>query len=330
MVARPRRGLLLMVVATAAFVGMSVCVKLLREAGLSTAEVIFFRTGPGLVWLWYELRVRRRLDLRPHRRDLVYARSLFGIGAMATSFFAVQTLSLVQHNVLGLLQPVFVALLAPLLLRERLHMIVFLALLLAGGGALMVIAPGAALTAVPLVPASLGVASALLSALAHMMIRASSATERPEIVVFHFAVHATLFGLLWSVAAGELGRLFALVSLATLLPLAGLAALGVLGQLAMTAAYGHAPATLVAIVAYVGIPMSLLADLLLWDARAGLPAVLGALLMVVAGVLLARSPRPPTTLAPAGPSEPSVPGMPVMPVIPVMPVMPTAPQPGQP
>ena len=282
-----------MVLATAAFVGMSICVKLLRQAGLSTAEVIFFRTGPGLLWLWYELRVRRPIELRPNRRDLVYLRSLFGIGAMATSFFAVQALSLVQHNVLSLLQPVFVALLAPLLLRERLHALVLVALVLAGGGALLVIAPGAAISAVPMVPAWLGIASAFLSALAHMMIRRTAASEHPEVVVFHFAAHATLFGLLWSISAGELGRLFALVSLATLLPLVGLAVLGVLGQLTMTRAYGHAPATLVAIVAYVGIPMSLAADLLLWNASAGLSSALGALLMVGAGVLLTRSPRAP-------------------------------------
>jgi len=288
-----------MVVATAAFVGMSVCVKLLRQAGLSTAEVIFFRTGPGLLWLWYELRVRRRLDLRPHRRDLVYLRSLFGVGAMATSFFAVQALSLIQHNVLGLLQPVFVALLAPLLLRERLHALVLVALVLAAGGALLVIAPGAAFTDVPLVPALLGVASALLSALAHMMIRRTAASEHPEVVVFHFALHSTLFGLLWSLGAGELGRLFALVSPATLIPLTGIAVLGVLGQLAMTRAYGHAPATLVSIVAYVGIPMSLVADLLFWDAHAGWSAALGSLLMVAAGLLLGRTPRAPK--APQGP-----------------------------
>jgi drug/metabolite transporter (DMT)-like permease len=305
-----------MVVATAAFVGMSVCVKLLRQSGLSTAEVIFFRTGPGLLWLWYELRVRRQLELRPHRRDLVYLRSLFGVGAMATSFFAVQALSLVQHNVLSLLQPVFVALLAPLLLRERLHALVLLALALAASGALLVIAPGAEFTAVPLVPAVLGVASALLSALAHMMIRRTAASEHPEVVVFHFALHATLFGLLWSIGAGELGRLFALVSPTTLLPLAGLAVLGVLGQLAMTRAYGHAPATLVSIVAYVGIPMSLVADLLLWNASAGLSAAVGALLMVVAGLLLTRSPRAPKT-------APAIPALPALSVLPRS-------QPGQP
>lgn len=141
-----------MFAATAAFVGMSVCVKLLREDGMGTAEVIFFRTTPGLLWLWFELRVRRKVDLRPHRRDLVYARSLFGVASMAASFYVVQQLTLVQHNILGLLQPVFIALLAPLLLRERMHAVVIGALALAAGGAAMVLAPGVDMTGVPLVP----------------------------------------------------------------------------------------------------------------------------------------------------------------------------------
>lgn len=288
LVRRTRRGLLLMLAATAAFVGMSVCVKLLRESGLSTAEVIFFRTGPGLLWLWWSLRVKR-LSLRPVRRDLVYLRSLLGIGAMATSFWAVQSLSLVQHNVLGLLQPVFIALLAPLLLAEPMRRIVMLALVLAASGAFLVIAPGADLGGVPLLPACIAITSALLSAGAHMVIRRTAATESAEVVVFHFAVHATLFGLVWGISQGDfLARVVVHVRGETLLPLLGLALLGVLGQLAMTRAYGHAQASLVAIVGYAGIPMSLLGDVLLWGAHPALASLLGAGLMVIAGYLLTR------------------------------------------
>lgn len=287
-VRQTRRGLLLMFAATGAFVGMSVCVKLLREAGLSTAEVIFFRTAPGLLWLWWTLRVKHQ-SLRPTRRDLVYLRSVLGIGAMATSFYAVQQLSLVQHNVLGLLQPVFIALLAPLLLGEAMRPVVMAALALAAGGAFLVIAPGADLGVVPLLPACLGVASALLSAGAHMAIRRSMATESPEVVVFHFAVHATLFGLLWGISQGDFfTRVAAHVGDETLLALLGLALLGVLGQLAMTRAYGHAPASQVAIVAYAGIPLSLFGDILLWGAHPGLSSAFGAALMIVAGYLLTR------------------------------------------
>jgi drug/metabolite transporter (DMT)-like permease len=289
---RTRRGLLLMLAATAAFVGMSMCVKLLREAGLSTAEVIFFRTGPGLLWLWWTLRVHHQ-SLRPVRRDLVYLRSVLGIAAMATSFYAVQSLTLVQHNVLGLLQPVFIALLAPLLLAEPMRRIVVAALVLAGGGALLVLAPGADLGVVPLLPACFGVASALLSAGAHMVIRRSMATESAEVVVFHFAVHATVFGMLWGISQGDFfARVAEHVSGETLLPLLGLALLGVLGQLAMTRAYAHAPASLVAIVAYAGIPMSIAGDVLLWGAHPALASAVGVVLMIAAGFLLTRRSQP--------------------------------------
>ena len=69
------------------------------------------------------------------------------------------------------------------------------------GEMLLVLSPEAApqgLGGLPLLAGCLGVASALLSALAHMTIRRTAAFEPPELVVFYFALHATLFGLLWS------------------------------------------------------------------------------------------------------------------------------------
>jgi drug/metabolite transporter (DMT)-like permease len=171
------------------------------------------------LWLWFELRVRRQLSLRPHRRDLVYLRSLFGVGAMATSFFAVHALTVVQHNVLSLLQPVFIALLAPLLLRERLHMVVLVALGLAGAGALLVLFPGRRSDQrCPWSPAALGVASALLSALAHMMIRRTAAFERPSWSSSTSRCTRPCSACCGAPPTGGSGDLFALVSAATLLP----------------------------------------------------------------------------------------------------------------
>lgn len=290
-VARVRRGLALMLGATAALVAMNACAKVLREDGFSTAEIIFFRTTPGLVWIWLELRHRRQ-SLRPVRRDLVLLRSGFGIGAMAANFYAVRLLTLAQNNVLHLLQPVFVAMFAPFVLRERLHRVVLVALVLAATGALLVLSPRGDLSAIPVVPALIGVSSAVSSALAHVTIRKTSATEAPEVVVFHFALHAALFGLLWGWLAGDFqlgGDRFALT---TVLALAGTALFGTAGQLLMTRAYGQAPAALIAMVAYAGIPLSLGVDALGWGAPVGVANLAGAALMVAAGYLVARRPKP--------------------------------------
>lgn len=279
-----------MLAATAALVAMNACAKILRESGFSTAEIIFYRTSPGLLWLWLEVR-RRHVSLRPVRVDLVVLRSLLGVAAMAATFFAVRALTLIQHQTLHLLQPVFVALFAPLLLRERLTAVVVLALALAASGAFLVLAPQGDLSTLPLLPALVGVAAAIFSALAHVTIRKTSATEAPEVVVFHFALLAAVLGLGWALVTGD----FALAHLTAphLALIAGTAALGTLGQLWMTRAYGLAPASRVAMVAYAAIPLGLAFDILVWGAHAAPTGLAGAGLLVVAGWLIARKPARP-------------------------------------
>lgn len=274
--------------AAAALVAMNSCAKLLREDGFSTAEIIFYRTAPGLVWLWAEAR-RGQRSLRPVRGDLVALRSAFGVAAMAATFFAVRALTLVQHQTLLLLQPVFVALFAPWVLRERTHRHVLLALVLAATGALLVLAPGGDLSTLPLLPALVGLAAAVFSAMAHVTIRKTSETEAPELVVFHFALLAALVGLAWGAAHGEF-QLVRLLTRTNLALVVGTAAFGTLGQLWMTRAYGLAPASRVAIVAYAAIPLSLGVDILLWDALAPASSLAGAALLITAGYLIAREP----------------------------------------
>jgi drug/metabolite transporter (DMT)-like permease len=283
-----RRGLLWMLGATAAIVVMNSCAKLLREDGFSTAEIIFYRTAPGLLWIWLELR-RRGRSLRPVRTDLVVARSLFGVAAMAANFYTVRMLALVQNQVLHLLQPVFVAMIAPLVLRERLHRMTFVALVFGATGALLVLAPQGDLSTLPLVPALIGIGGALSSALAHVTIRKTSATEAPEVVVFHFALLASVLGLLWAISSGEL-QLAHLASTWHLALVAGTAFFGTLGQLLMTRAYGQAPASMIAMVAYAAIPLSLSLDLLLWSVPVGLISLVCAVLMIAAGYVLSRTP----------------------------------------
>lgn len=278
--------------ATVALVAMNACAKLLREDGFSTAEIIFYRTAPGLLWIWADVR-RRHQSLRPVRVDLVALRSTFGVAAMAANFYAVQALTLVQNQALHLLQPVFVALFAPLILHERLHQLVLVALTLAATGAFLTLAPRGDLSSLPLVPAIIGISAAVFSSLAHVTIRKTSATEAPEVVVFHFALHAAIVGLAWGLWHGD----FQLVHLTrtNLGLIAGTTLFGTLGQLWMTRAYGLAPASRVAMVAYAAIPLSLGADIALWGAGAAVESLAGAVLLVGAGYLITRKPAPSQT-----------------------------------
>jgi drug/metabolite transporter (DMT)-like permease len=162
----------------------------------------------------------------------------------------------------------------------------------AATGAFLVLAPAGDLSTLPLIPALVGVAAAIFSALAHVTIRKTSATEAPEVVVFHFALHAAIVALAWGLAAGEFQ--LAHLSAKSLALIAGTALFGTLGQLWMTRAYGLAAAARIAMVTYAAIPLSLAADILLWGAHAAAGSLAGAGLLVVAGWLLTRKPSEPT------------------------------------
>ena len=158
-----RVGLAAMLGAVACFVGMAAIVKLLRDAGMGTAQVMFWRMAPSLPVVWWALR-RRHVSLRPRQPTAIALRCVFGGLAMAAYFWALSALSLLQHTVLYLAQPVFVAMLAPFFLRERLRGAAIVALALALSGAALAVVPDELLTDpslaaahldVPLLPARL-------------------------------------------------------------------------------------------------------------------------------------------------------------------------------
>jgi len=279
-----------MFTATAAFVAMSAFVKALREDGMSTPEVMFWRMAPGLPWVWMELRVRG-LSLLPRVPTVLLTRCLFGICSMAANFYAVRMLTLVQSNVLHLLQPVFIALLSPFLLAERLRGAAIVALMLAIAGSVLVIDPTGA-TSVPMVAATAGVIAALLSALAHLWVRRATEHNPPELVVFYFGATVTVLAGLWGLSTGALLSLpEGLGTWQAAGKIAGMAGFGLAGQLLMTRAYDRTQAPLVAVVAYSSIPLSFALDVLAWGAMGTIATLLGCVLMVIAGVLLVRGKR---------------------------------------
>lgn len=278
-----------MLLATVSFLGMSAFVKLMREGGMSTPGVMFWRMSPGLLWivpvLWF--RVGRLRSAAPLPMAL---RCGFGLSAMAANFYAVRSLALVQHNVLHLLQPVFVAVLSPLALGERLRGLAVVALALAFIGSVMVLEPGPALYSVNPWPAIAGVAGALFSACAHMSVRRVTRDDPPELVVFYFIAAVTSVTAALGVTGTDVFVLPAGMSWGrAAFGVAGMAGLGLLGQVLMTQAYERAPAPLVAVVAYSSIPVSFAIDAIFWGTAATPWTVAGSVVMLIAGLLLARA-----------------------------------------
>lgn len=277
-----------MLLATASFVGMQAVVKSARHGGLGASEVMFLRTAPGLPVLW-ALLARRGQSLAPDRPGNLFVRSLFGALAMATNFTAMRYLSLGQFSTLQLSQPVFVALIAPLLLKERVRAATWLAMACAACGALVLLSPWQERSAVSPFAASLGVTSALASAFAMIWVRKATETDPPERVVFHFAAWVSLASLVAGLASGGFVHLTEHAGTGGLaLWTLGMAGFGTLGQLFMTRAYLHGEATLVSMVGYSGVLLSMLLDAVVFDVAPASSALLGAGLMVAAAVIILR------------------------------------------
>lgn len=292
-----------MFAATAAFTVMSAFVKASREAGMSTPEVMVWRMAPGLPWVLVSLR-RRKVPFLPRNPRWMLLRCAFGVAAMATNFWAVKALTLIQYTALHLTQPVFVAVGAPLFLRERLRGAAIVALGVALVGAALVIRPdrllGGAATMAWL-PGCVKLVSAALSAGAHLSLRAiagdaqprwwpqQNGADHPDSVVLFFTLTVVAGALAAGLADGSFrGLPPGLAPLGAVGLIAGMAGFGLAGQLLLSRAYARGSAPKVAIVGYVGIPLSVGLDVVAWGATPEPTAIVGALAMVAAGWMLLR------------------------------------------
>ncbi|MEM1418784.1 MAG: DMT family transporter [Myxococcota bacterium] len=295
--ARIRRGPALMLLATALFTLMVAAVKVAREE-LGALEVILWRTGisvpvAGLLAL-------RGGTTRIHAKALTTLRVLFGFGAMCCFFFATKGLDLGELSVVSRLQPVLVAILAPLALGQRERSSGRLwALLAAGlGGTLLIFVPeldgGPRLRG--LLPyAAAALAATTFSACAHVCVRRLGATEDPRALVLWFQLGA--FSLAMSVlsVAGEAPTRLPPSHL--WLPLAAVGLFATLGQIAMTEAYRTDQASRVAAASYAAPVFGMLGDLVIFGTLPTLWAALGALVVIAAGLALVvdRAPSAQTT-----------------------------------
>jgi drug/metabolite transporter (DMT)-like permease len=178
---------------------MGVCVKAVGGR-IPVAEVVLARSAVSLLLSIAMLR-QAGLDPWGQRRGLLVLRGVIGTGALLCVFAALAQLPLAPATVLQYLQPTFTALLAWLLLRERVGPRVLLAALLGWLAVVLLsnqndlmrlLGPlaaqwfGAKSAPLPATGVLLAIGGALLSACAYVSVRALGRTEHPLVIVFYF------------------------------------------------------------------------------------------------------------------------------------------------
>ncbi len=280
-----------MLVASAIFSLMAALVKLVAPR-IPTLEIVAVRCAlpvPFLIWL-----IRRRgVSVIARNRRLILLRAAAGLTAMSLFFWALGELPIGDTLLLGRSQPVLVALLAPLLLRERLTPAALLSLVLSITGVALVLQPTLNVGNV----AGLAVlGGAMASAVAHIIVRRLSADDDPMVIVLDFTV------LTAAVALPIAAPLAVVPGPFDALALVGIAALATAGQLLLTGAYAIEEAPVVAAASYASVAFGVVWGFLFWGEIPAMLVWIGGALVVGAGILLLWSRRlqPPRKYAPAG------------------------------
>jgi drug/metabolite transporter (DMT)-like permease len=228
---------------------------------------------------WWLLQ-RAGVDPWGQRRGLLIGRGAIGSAALLCVYAALAELPLAAATVLQYLYPTFTALLAWLMLGERIGARIVLAVLLGWGGVMLMARPvlGDA-TALPTGPVLIAVAGALCTALAYVSVRSLGRSEHPLVIVFYFPLVAVPLSL-------------PLVLLNPVLPTPGellwLIGVGVftqLGQLALTSSLTALPAARATAISTVQVVFAALWGWLIFAETVAAHTVAGAALVLAATLI---------------------------------------------
>jgi len=159
---------------------------------LSTFEILFFRSLIGLAVVLALLGHNGWRQIRTKKPGLHVVRNFAHYAGQFGWFFGIGLLPLAQVFALEFTTPIWIAILAPLLLKERLSGTRIAAIAIGFAGALIILRPGM----VPIDTAAMGVLMAAAGyAFSHTLTKKLSATDSPLCILFYMTVVQLPLGL---------------------------------------------------------------------------------------------------------------------------------------
>lgn len=235
-------------------------------------QIVFFRSGVTALLATFLLR-RRGLSLKGNKQGLLFLRSLFGVISMTLFFLTIQRMPLGASVALKYLSPLFAAVFAVLLLKEKVHPLSWGLFLVALGGVALLKGFDGRIEMLNLV---LGVGGALFGGLVYVTIRRIGDTENSLVIVNYFMLFATVLSGLAMIPVWKTPSLPELAVLLTL------GSLGFFAQLYMTRSLQREKASRVAPFKYMEVSYALLIGLVFFDESYPLLSLAGVLLIVLA------------------------------------------------
>jgi len=275
-----------MAASSVVFSAMSLLVPLTRPVSTSLVTAARFATGIIVIG---GLGVFRVIEVKPVNWSWLIGRGLFGAASVFLMYFGIVKLGLGMGTILSYTYPVFAALLAPLMIREKVHTDVLAAVAVSFIGIWLVVNPlgrgAGAAGGFSLLINLLALLGGVCSAVAVVAIRKLQQTDSPYVIYLAQCV----FGII------VVGYPTAASSFAFAPPLwlvlAGIGILATVAQLIMTRAYRDVPATEGSLLAFLVPVLNSILGIVVFGETMRPATMIGALLVLVACAYVALRER---------------------------------------
>lgn len=283
----PFRAIALKLASVVLFVIMAALIKA-ASAEVPAGQAVFFRAAFAMpvIVLWLVLRHELSTGLRARKPMAHVWRGLIGSTAMGLSFAGLGLLPLSEVKAIQYVMPIFVVILAVLLLGEKVRLVRISAVVMGLVGVLIILSPrlsgisDGTGDASQTLGAVLVLCGSFFAAFAQIHVRRMVKTEETAAIVFWFSLTAASLSLVTL----PFGWVMPTPQAMAFLVASGL--IGGLGQILLTSAYRFADASIIAPFEYASMIVALVIGYVVFDEYPTVTMLGGAALVIAAGVLI--------------------------------------------
>jgi len=286
------QGVKYMLIASFSFAIMGAFAKLASQS-MSSLEVVFFRNVFGVAIVGYAI-FKKPMKQQGGKPLLLFFRGFMGFVALLAFFYNIAHIPLGDAMTWSKTSPVFTALFAFFFLKEKLSITAWIAIVIGFFGIVFITQPsGVGFSKYDL----LGLFSGIGAALAYTSIRELKNYYDTRAIVLSFMGVGTigpvvLFGISSFIDFPELDFIlgkFIMPSGIVWVYVIGMGLFATLSQLLMTKAYSLEKAGIIGAVSYSNILFSIIVGVMLGDALPSLITTIGIVLIVFAGLMVAKA-----------------------------------------
>ncbi len=262
-----------MIISTLSFACMNGIVKHLVH--MNAFQIVFFRSFSCLFFTFGFL-LKNKISIFGKRKNLLVLRGLVGVTSMALFFMSTKYLPIGTAVSLRYMAPIFAAIFAVILLKEKIYPLQWLFFIVAFSGVIILKGFDASLSSYGLL---LIFISAIFSGLVFVVISKIGKSEHPVVIVNYFMVVSTIVGGIFSINnwIQPQGKEWLL--------LFGLGCFGYFGQVYMTKAFQIVKTTKIAPFKYMEVIFTLLLGVTLFSEVYTFWSLLGIALIIIGLVL---------------------------------------------